>query len=107
MALGLSGAYVLTKYLESLTSMLYGVKPRDPLTFGVIAIAIGIPLGVVGGRTAWALAASQLGVVNRVTMPLLTATAGCAALLVVSLLLALVPAHMARRVSVATALRRD
>ena len=36
-ALGLGGAYVLTKYLESLTSMLFGVRPRDPLTFGVIA----------------------------------------------------------------------
>jgi predicted permease len=35
--LGLSGAYVLTKYLESLTTMLYGVKPRDPLTYGVAA----------------------------------------------------------------------
>jgi predicted permease len=35
--LGLGGAYVLTKYLESLTSMLFGVNPRDPLTFGVIA----------------------------------------------------------------------
>jgi putative ABC transport system permease protein len=39
-ALGLIGAYVLTKYLESLTSMLYGVKPRDPLTFGVIAVLL-------------------------------------------------------------------
>ena len=36
-ALGLGGAYVLTKYLESLTTMLYGVEPRDPLTFGAIA----------------------------------------------------------------------
>jgi predicted permease len=39
-ALGLAGAYVLTKYLESkmnLTSMLYGVKVNDPLTYGVIA----------------------------------------------------------------------
>ncbi len=36
-ALGLGGAYVLTKYLESLTTMLFGVGPRDPLTFGVIA----------------------------------------------------------------------
>jgi len=36
-ALGLGSAYVLTKYLESLTSMLFGVRPRDPLTFGVIA----------------------------------------------------------------------
>ena len=35
-ALGLGGAFVLTKYLESLTSMLFGVKPRDPLTFAVI-----------------------------------------------------------------------
>ncbi|HSS19146.1 MAG TPA: ABC transporter permease [Pyrinomonadaceae bacterium] len=34
-ALGLGGAFVLTKYLESLTTMLYGVQPRDPLTFGV------------------------------------------------------------------------
>jgi len=39
-ALGLGGAYVLTKYLESLTSMLYGVQPRDPLTFGVIAVML-------------------------------------------------------------------
>jgi predicted permease len=36
-ALGLAGAYVLTKYLESLTTMLYGVQPRDPLTYGVMA----------------------------------------------------------------------
>jgi predicted permease len=36
-ALGLASAYVLTKYLESLTTMLYGVNPRDPLTYGVTA----------------------------------------------------------------------
>jgi predicted permease len=36
-ALGLAGAYVLTKYLESLTTMLYGVQPRDTLTYGVAA----------------------------------------------------------------------
>jgi predicted permease len=38
--LGLAGAYVLTKYLESkmnLNNMLFGVKVRDPLTYGVIA----------------------------------------------------------------------
>ena len=36
-ALGLAGAYVLTRYLESLNSMLFGVQPRDPLTFIVTA----------------------------------------------------------------------
>jgi predicted permease len=41
-ALGLGGAYVLTKYLESLTSMLFGVTPRDPLTFAVIAVLLTV-----------------------------------------------------------------
>jgi predicted permease len=38
--LGLAGAYVLTKYLESkmnLNNMLFGVKVSDPLTYGLIA----------------------------------------------------------------------
>jgi predicted permease len=38
--LGLAGAYVLMKYLESkmnLNNMLFGVKVSDPLTYGVIA----------------------------------------------------------------------
>jgi len=41
--LGLVGAYVLTKYLESkmnLNNMLYGVKVSDPLTYGVIAVLL-------------------------------------------------------------------
>ncbi|OLE60404.1 MAG: hypothetical protein AUI36_12390 [Cyanobacteria bacterium 13_1_40CM_2_61_4] len=40
--LGLSGAYVLTKYLESLTTMLFGVQPTDPLTYGVTAALLTI-----------------------------------------------------------------
>jgi putative ABC transport system permease protein len=40
-SIGLAGAYVLTKYLESLTSMLFGIEARDPLTFGAIAILLG------------------------------------------------------------------
>ena len=41
-AIGLAAAYVLTKYLESLTSMLFGVEPRDPWTFAVIAVGLGL-----------------------------------------------------------------
>jgi len=33
---------VLTKYLESLTSMLFAVQPRDPVTFGVIAVLLTV-----------------------------------------------------------------
>jgi ABC-type antimicrobial peptide transport system permease subunit len=35
--LGVAIAWSLTKYLESLTSMLFGVTPRDPWTFAAIA----------------------------------------------------------------------
>jgi predicted permease len=41
--IGLVGAYVLTKYLESwisLSKMLFGVKVSDPLTYGVIAVLL-------------------------------------------------------------------
>ena len=34
---GLAGAFVLTRYLES---MLYGVKPTDPLTFIAVALVL-------------------------------------------------------------------
>ncbi len=43
--LGLAGAYVLTKYLESwiaLSSMLFGVQVSDPLTYGVIAVLLTV-----------------------------------------------------------------
>ncbi len=44
-ALGLGGAYVLTKYLESwveLSKMLYGIKPTDPATYGVMAVLLTV-----------------------------------------------------------------
>ncbi len=41
-AVGLGGAYVLTSYLGSLTSMLFKVQPRDPLTFGVTAALLTV-----------------------------------------------------------------
>ena len=37
LTLGLVGAFIVTKYLTSLTDMLFGLTPTDPLTFGVIA----------------------------------------------------------------------
>jgi predicted permease len=41
-ALGLVGAYALTKYFASLTRMLYGVGPNDPLTFGLTAAVLAL-----------------------------------------------------------------
>ena len=41
-AIGLIAAYVLAKYLESLTTMLFGVEPRDPVTFAVIGVFLAV-----------------------------------------------------------------
>ena len=41
LVIGLGGAYVLMKYLESLTNMLFGVEARDPATFVFIAALLG------------------------------------------------------------------
>ena len=40
-AIGLGAAFVLMKYLESLTNLLFGVEARDPVTFVVIAGLLG------------------------------------------------------------------
>ncbi len=40
--LGLFGAYALTKYLESLPEMLYGVAAADPATFAGVALLLGV-----------------------------------------------------------------
>lgn len=38
--LGLAASYLLAKNMQSLTHMLYGVSPTDPVTFGVIALIL-------------------------------------------------------------------
>jgi predicted permease len=37
---GVAAAYASTKYLESLTSLLFGVEPRDPWTFAAISLLL-------------------------------------------------------------------
>jgi len=53
--IGLAGAFYLTKYLESLTSLLFGVEPRDPITFAVIGgflIVVALAACLVPARRA-------------------------------------------------------
>jgi predicted permease len=40
--IGVGGAFVLTRYLETLTSMLFGIEPRDPVTFILIPIGLAV-----------------------------------------------------------------
>jgi hypothetical protein len=77
------------------------------LTFAAVAVLIGVPVGIAGGRSSWAVAAHQLGIVNRPVVPALGVTLG--ALLLVALLVgvAAVLARLAGRVPTAALLRED
>jgi hypothetical protein len=76
-------------------------------TIALIAILIGLPLGVIAGRSAWTLVTDRLGLPADVAVPtaLLVALAGVA--LVVTNLLALGPSVLARRTPPATTLRAE
>ena len=53
--IGLAGAYALTRYLESLTSLLFGVQPRDPLTFvlsGGLLLMVALIASFIPARRA-------------------------------------------------------
>jgi ABC-type lipoprotein release transport system permease subunit len=74
-------------------------------TFGIISLAVGIPLGIAGGRAAWAATAGRLGIeshpVVSPTSVVLVALVGVLSLAVLSL----VPAQQALRVPAAATLR--
>jgi ABC-type antimicrobial peptide transport system permease subunit len=73
----------------------------------VVATAVGVPLGLVAGRWAWASFANAIGVVPTPVVPQLSLVAGVAALLVAGNLLAAGPAAIAARIPPATTLRAE
>ena len=67
------------------------------LALTAAALAIGLPLGLIGGRWAWILFARQLGVAPSASLPLEAVLAVVATALLASIVIATVPATMARR----------
>jgi predicted lysophospholipase L1 biosynthesis ABC-type transport system permease subunit len=76
-------------------------------TFACVACLVGIPLGLIGGRWAWAAIASALGVPAEPAVNDATIVAIVVIMLLVANVVALVPAWMARRTRPATALRAE
>ncbi len=72
----------------------------------VIAAVIGIPLGLVFGRSLWSLFADQIGVPPAVDLPLSLLLA-VPALIVLANLIALLPAMSAARTRPTRALRSE
>jgi hypothetical protein len=73
----------------------------------VIALVVGVPLGVAAGRWAWHGFAGSLGVAPVTVVPVLLLAAGCAAVLLAGNLLTSFPAAVAARTPAAGTLRTE
>jgi hypothetical protein len=76
-------------------------------TIAAIALLIGLPAGVAGGRWAWRYLAAQLGVLPEPAVPLTAILIAIPAALVVANLIAAVPAQAAARIQPAVVLRAE
>jgi hypothetical protein len=76
-------------------------------TLALIALVVGVPAGIVGGRIAWAVLRDDLGVPAPAVVSGVTIAIVIAAGLLVALLVAVVPAWLAARGTTASALRRE
>ncbi len=72
-----------------------------------IAVVIGVPLGVAGGRWLWAVFARQLGVATSARLPVVAVIVTVPAALVVANLIAAIPAGIAARTRPAVVLRSE
>jgi ABC-type lipoprotein release transport system permease subunit len=82
-----------------------GVVVWQATTFALVALAVGIPLGLAGGRWAWNAVASGIGAVSPPVLPTALVALLVLATVVVANLVAVVPGWTAARVSPAAALR--
>jgi hypothetical protein len=76
-------------------------------TIVLVALAIGIPVGIAGGRWAWTIFANDLGIVPEPVFPVLPILLVIPAAIVAANLIAAIPAALAGRTPAAVALRTE
>jgi len=76
-------------------------------TFGVTALLVGIPVGIVVGRWAWITLADDLGTVAQPIVPLLALLLGVPLVLLLANAVAFVPGRIAAGLRPATVLRSE
>jgi hypothetical protein len=82
-----------------------GVVVWQATTFALVALAVGIPLGLAGGRWAWNTVAEGIGAVSPPVVPAAFVALLVLATVALANLIAVVPGWTAARVSPAAALR--
>jgi hypothetical protein len=76
-------------------------------TLTLLALALGIPIGIAVGRWIWTAFSNQLGIVPSPAVPLPTLLLAVPATLLLANLIAYLPGRAAGRVQAATVLRTE
>jgi len=84
-----------------------GTIAGQATTLAIIALAVGIPLGIIIGRTAWSRFAAAQGISSAPTVDGVVIALFVPAIILAALVVAAIPAWLAARVSPATALRGE
>jgi ABC-type lipoprotein release transport system permease subunit len=72
-----------------------------------VAVALGVPLGIAGGRWGWQVVATAIDAVSPPAVPVLAVVAAAVGTLVVGNLVAYWPARTSRRIRPALAMRSE
>ena len=97
----------MLKTLGLVRRQVLGVVEWQAAALAVTALLVGIPLGVLAGRWAWALFAGAAGVSPVVTVPVPLVLAAIPVTVALALLIAAWPGRTAARVRPAAALRAE
>jgi ABC-type lipoprotein release transport system permease subunit len=73
----------------------------------LVALAVGLPLGVMSGRLTWHVFSSRLGVVPDAVVPLFAVLMAIPAAIIVANLLAVIPGRIASRLKAASVMRSE
>jgi len=77
------------------------------LTLLLVGLAVGLPLGIITGRWAWAAFATSLGVVPVTVIPVTPLVVGLVALVAAGTLCTSIPRSSISAVSTASSLRAE
>jgi hypothetical protein len=97
--------FALLKVLGFVRRQVLSAMCCQAMTIAVIGVIFGVPLGLVIGKIAWKDFAASLGAVPLAVVPAVSIVVLAGVIVVGAILLALVPANLAARISPAEALR--
>jgi hypothetical protein len=76
-------------------------------TLAVVALVVGVPVGIAAGRWAWTVFAAQVGVIDDSVLPIAGVLLAVPAAIILANLLAALPGRVAARVKPAVLLRSE